>query len=412
VRRMRISNSLVLRAALLGCAAIGVCGCLGPQAVHYTRSRYNEVIQTSNQEELLLNLVRLRYLEDPGFLPVTGLTAQFEANAGALGRGGTDRGGASHYGEANMNFSDRPTITFAPQRSPELTKGLLTRIPLETLFLFVANGADEGRLLRLFVRNMNGIDNAGEGGGPNPASPPEFAEFRFAAELSGRLNRERRAVLGIESRQVDVPGAVPLNAVTSEDIIKIAAGGQGIRPLGENKGYILTQSKPVRVLHVQREAIGSPEMNELARVLRLNPFQETYDVEEVVEGQLRPGQDDPPRTKITVTTRSVFEVMYLLSQTINVPSEHVCAAVVTETHNPDGSLFDWGQVLGDLFRVEVAKHKPKTAYLAVPYRGYWFYIDDADSSSKITLNLFTELFRLQRISAAEGGPLLTLPVGR
>jgi hypothetical protein len=124
------------------------------------------VIQTSDQEDLLLNLVRLRYLEDPGFLPVMGLTAQFEVDAGALGRGGTDRGGASHYGEANMSFADRPTITFVPQRSSELTKGLLTRIPLETLFLSVVNVADEGRLLRLFVRNLNGIDNAGEGDGP------------------------------------------------------------------------------------------------------------------------------------------------------------------------------------------------------------------------------------------------------
>jgi hypothetical protein len=412
VRRIRTSHPLILRAALLGCAALEVCGCLGPQAVHYSRSRYNEVIQTSNKEELLLNLVRLRYLEDPGFLPVTGLTAQFEVDAGALGRGGTDRGGASHYGEANMSFADRPTITFAPQRSPELTKGLLTRISLDTLFLFVANGTDQTRLLRLFVRNMNGIDNAGEGGGPNPASPPEFAEFRYVAELSGRLNRERRAVLEIESRQVDVPGAVPLAAVTAEDIIKIAAASQGLRPLGKNKGYMLTHSKPVRLWRVQREALGSPDVSELARVLRLNPSQETYDVEEVIEGQLRPGQDDPPRTKIAVTTRSVLEVMYFLSQTINVPSEHVCAAVVKETHNPDGSLFDWGQVVGDLFRVEVAKHKPKTAYLAVRYRGYWFYIDDSDSSSKITLNVFSELFRLQRISAAEGGPLLTLPIGR
>lgn len=104
--------------------------------------------------------------------------------------------------------------------------------------------------------------------------------------------------------------------------------------------------------------------------------------------------------------------MYLLSQMIDVPSEHISAGLVKETCNPDGSSFDWGQVLGDLFRVEVCKHRPKNAYLSVPYRGYWFYIDDADGSSKITLNLFAELFRLQRLSVVEGGPVLTLPVGR
>ena len=181
---------------MLGCTALGVCGCLGPQAVHYTRSRYNEVIQTSNKEELLLNLVRLRYLEDPGFLPVTGLTAQFEVDAGALGRGGKDRGGASHYGEANMSFADRPTITFAPQRSPELTKGLLTRIPLETLFLFVANAADQESPLAV-IRPQYERDRQRGGG------------RRSNSGKSSRIHRVplcRRAVEPPESRAPGGPG--------------------------------------------------------------------------------------------------------------------------------------------------------------------------------------------------------------
>ena len=123
--RTRRRPNLFLWKALLAGLAFGLCGCLGPQAVHFTRSRYNEVIQASNNEELLLNLVRLRYLENPGFLPVSGLTAQFEVDAGAIGRGGIDRGGASNYGEGTLSFADRPTITFAPQRSPEIGRAFV-----------------------------------------------------------------------------------------------------------------------------------------------------------------------------------------------------------------------------------------------------------------------------------------------
>jgi hypothetical protein len=157
------------------------------RSISVTCSRYNEFIQASNNEELLLNLVRLRYLENPGFVPVSALTAQFEVDAGAFGRGGIDRGGASNYGQGTLSFADRPTITFAPQRSPELTKRLLTQIPLETLYLFSANGSDHARLLRLFVRNLNGIENAGSGGGPSPSSAPEFVEFRHVAEMLSHL---------------------------------------------------------------------------------------------------------------------------------------------------------------------------------------------------------------------------------
>ncbi len=133
---LRMRTLRILHASLL-VSTFGVTGCLGPTAVHFTRSRYNEVLQKSNKEEILLNLVRLRYLEALGFLPVTGLTAQFEVNTGALGRFGIERGTPTNYGEPSMRFADRPTITFGPQRSPELTKGLLTRIPIDTLAMFV-----------------------------------------------------------------------------------------------------------------------------------------------------------------------------------------------------------------------------------------------------------------------------------
>lgn len=403
----------ILLSVVLSLLVAGLSGCLGPRAIHHTRSRYNEVIQTTNNEELLLNLVRLRYLENPGFLPVTGLNAQFETNLGATFRNGYDRGPRySNYGEGQLGFADRPTITFAPQRSPELTKGLLSRIPLETLYLISANGADVERDLRLFVRSMNGIDNAGSGGGPTPACAPEFSEFRYAAELLSGLHKQRLVVLAVENREFEVPGSVPLDAIAAPDLVKIKAAGYGVRSLGEKKGYVLTQTRPVRVLRIQPEAVACPEVLELARALRLKPLQDAYEVEEVVEGQLRPTEADGQRTKITLTMRSVLEVMYILSQTVRVPPEHVCAGLVPVTHNADGSPFDWDEALGDLFRIHVSKHRPKATFLAVKYRGYWFYLDDADVSSKITLSLFNDLFRLQRIGAAEGQPLLTLPVGR
>jgi hypothetical protein len=393
-------------------AAAVLSGCFGPEAVHCTRARYNQVIQTTNNEELLLNLVRLRYLENPGFLPVTGLTAQFELDAIASGRGGIDRGGTTNYGNGQLGFSDRPTITFAPQRSPELTKGLLSRISLDTLYLLTGNGDDIERNLRLFVRNINGVENCTSCGGPTPACAPEFAEFRHVASLLGALRRQRNLVLAVEQREAEVPGPVPLDAGGAPDLAKLEAAGYGVRSRSDGKGYVLTKTKTIHVLRLHPDALALPEVLELTRVLRLEPGRDSYEVEEIVEAQLRPVESERPRAKISVTMRSVLEVMYFLSQNVAVPPGHVCSGLVPVTCNPDGSAFDWGEVLGDLFAVQVGKHKPKKAFIAVEYRGCWFWIDDADASSKITLVLFNDLFRLQRIGAAEGQPLLTLPVGR
>lgn len=58
------------------------------------------------------------------------------------------------------------------------------------------------------------------------------------------------------------------------------------------------------------------------------------------------------------------------------------------------------------------KERPQRAYVAVQYRGSWFYIADADARSKATFSLVNILFSLQSATGKGKSPLLTLPVGR
>jgi len=54
------------------------CGCsLGPQALKVSHGQYNEAIRMTRDEQLLLNLVRLRYRDAPTFLEVSSITSQF-----------------------------------------------------------------------------------------------------------------------------------------------------------------------------------------------------------------------------------------------------------------------------------------------------------------------------------------------
>jgi hypothetical protein len=50
--------------------------------------------------------------------------------------------------------------------------------------------------------------------------------------------------------------------------------------------------------------------------------------------------------------------------------------------------------------------------VAVPYRGYWFFIRRDDVSSRSTLAVLEILFALQESDEATAGPVLTLPAGR
>src|SRR5215831_13696139 len=66
------------RVVVLLAAWAGVSGCVGPKAVRYTRLRYNEVVRDTNDEQLLINIVRLRYADSPVFIDLPNITSQFE----------------------------------------------------------------------------------------------------------------------------------------------------------------------------------------------------------------------------------------------------------------------------------------------------------------------------------------------
>jgi hypothetical protein len=103
--------------------------------------------------------------------------------------------------------------------------------------------------------------------------------------------------------------------------------------------------------------------------------------------------------------------MYFLSHAIRIPPEHLCAGVAVLTADEFDAPFDWADVTGDLLLVQHSRHKPECAAVAVKYRGYWFYIDDRDHSSKATFVLLMQLFELRAGGGAGTGPVLTLPVG-
>src|SRR5207248_10900883 len=79
-RSRRGSEAEMIRAALLG-VSILLAGCaFGPKALARNQLDYNEVIKSTTEEQLLLNIIRLRYSETPNTLAVSAIAAQYELN--------------------------------------------------------------------------------------------------------------------------------------------------------------------------------------------------------------------------------------------------------------------------------------------------------------------------------------------
>ena len=67
----------------------GAAAAWGRRPIRYTRMRYNEVVRDTNDQQLLMNIVRLRYADSPVFIDLPNITSQFE-----LAAGGSDPGPA------------------------------------------------------------------------------------------------------------------------------------------------------------------------------------------------------------------------------------------------------------------------------------------------------------------------------
>jgi hypothetical protein len=101
--------------------------------------------------------------------------------------------------------------------------------------------------------------------------------------------------------------------------------------------------------------------------------------------------------------------MAYLAQGVAVPEQHSTTGVVANERRSSSA----DGIISDLFQVKVQKDQPRHVSLAVPYKGYWFYIEENDISSKRTIGVLNSLVRLKiRAAGAQKIPVLTLPVGR
>ena len=84
--------------------------------------------------------------------------------------------------------------------------------------------------------------------------------------------------------------------------------------------------------------------------------------------------------EIAMVTRSMLEILFDLSASINVPPSHV-----EEGRTPGTRVFETDKPGGfrPLIRILSGSQCPGDAFVAIPYRGHWFWVEDRDYPSKV-----------------------------
>lgn len=363
-----MENRRILRLCL---AILVVAGCqtIGPGSVTRDRFDYTAAVADSWKTQMLLNLVKIRYGDAPVFLDIGQIVAGYSfsrnlnASAGtSLFEGGAPPGAViGTFGlSGGGSYNDSPTVTYAPLSGERFARQLMTPIPPLAIMTVIQAGFPVERVFRLAVQSINGVDNRRvKDVHVVPASPEFYA-------LLKNLHRIQ----------------------TSGDI--------GIRVLPGDRDIQLR----IVVRPKLAAAVENARLN-VSTILGLNPSGREF---RLVYGTV-PANDN----EIAILTRSIYEVLVDLSASITVPETDVTEGRVPPT--PEADLGPDGPI-PPMIRIAHSTDRPGDAFVAVPYRGSWFSIDDKDLRSKNLFSFIMFLFTFVETGSKEAAPVLTIPTTR
>jgi hypothetical protein len=109
---------------------------------------------------------------------------------------------------------------------------------------------------------------------------------------------------------------------------------------------------------------------------------------------------------LNLELRSVFDLIVSAGRSIDIPGDHLKRDIVTPMPASDA---DHPYAV----RIRSSRSRPSDATVAVPYEGWWFYIDRTDHDSKKSYMLLRTMIgmRLNESSTNLKSPALTIGVG-
>ncbi len=362
----RRRNRLITGALLLVLALLSGCATIGPGKVPLDRASYNSSITESWKEQLLLNIVKIRYVEPLFFVDIGDIVAAYTLETGAnmdFSRSLFDLATSSDSSLFGLGvsgkYTDRPTITYKPMTGAPFRKGVMSPLPLRSVALGIESGISANFLVSLGVRAVNGQRN-------EALSPQGHVMAQSGFQRVVELLSQLQLANGVHVRSESQPGA-------GDPLLFLSLGGRN--PSAE-------------VLAMKTE---------LLELLDLDATQREYELSTV--------PDPRDRTRISLQTFSLLQIMAALAARVDIPEKDI----VEKCAMPSLAGAPTESVLGEV-SIRCAKLKPSNAYAAVKFHGHWFWVSDNDLATKRVFSFLMLAFTMMEDSGKSAPLQLTLPV--
>jgi hypothetical protein len=349
--------------ALLSCALIVLSGCavrVGPKTVSRDRFDYSAALTNSMKEQMLMNIVKVRYLDLPVFMDVAQVVATYSFEGSAYVNTPDWAGVASGpFAGASGRWAESPTITYNPLVGEQFSRSLLTPVSPLAIFSLVQAGWPIDAVFNVGVRAINGL----------------YATTHV--ELLKRKGDTDYYRLLRTMRELQSKEAFALRVLKMD---------------GAESGVMFFRPRQV-------DEAAEAEAKEVRKLLGLNPEAREFSL---VFGAIQ--KDD---REIAMLTRSMLEILAEASAGVEVPASDVQEGRVLAMPDAPGSEEEARKLR---LRIRSSPDKPpqQDVYAAVHYRGRWFWVDDRDLHAKRGMGFLLTLFTLAETGTTASPPVLTI----
>lgn len=357
------------------------------------RNSYNATLQMTTTEQMLLNLVRLRFCDIPYFLDVSTITTQFTYSTNASPNfliPGFNNKNPFELG-TGVSWQNQPTIQYTPLEGQAFATQLMRPIDILTIQQLLVSGWDVDRVFKLTIQSFDDLSNAPNAAGPVPDKIPDFQNFFEMTKLMRNLQLEGKLFIGSKA----------LDDLERMQKMPVDPNSAAAAKESEKDDSKKCKHDTMRVIF-PLEGENSTKLAGLLQSTRKN--HKNY----VVDVNLGFNRD----AEVGIMPRSVLGCMYYLSLGVIPPQKDVASGNVPLVKDNNGKIYNWQNLLGGLFKVLSSQNYPENPFVAVKYRGSWYYIDNRDVASKRTMVLLQQIYSLQSGGESKQLPtLLTIPIG-
>lgn len=364
VRKTSGMRYRVLLLVFFWCAVFLVSSCspIGPAAVQRDRLHYSTAVADSWKEQLLLNIVKTRYGDAPMFLDVTSVVSGYtlETQIGAGFEYHPDDPEDFLTAGGQVNYTDRPTLSYAPMSGKRFATTLMAPVPLDEILFVLQQRVPADFILGLTLESIAGHHNS--------TVYTVSTSHRDASPIDASFRRLLRLLTDLQKARV-----VSTELTRSEDDTDLFLIFN--RERGEDRGLLDMELELKELLGISTWA----------------------DKAEVIFGSHAAEPDT-----IALRSRSLLQIIAILGGGVEIPDEHL----------DDGSALSTGDgaLLTTDFTIHSGGERPADSFVSVPYGGRWFWIDRRDYASKSTLTALTVLFQFLEGGGSSVSPVLTIPV--